>query len=80
MYHLRLHTNEIIEVASLTSASKALVYLRDKSGVTASEFYSTEGVGQVTMGNKLVAVVSYNGRVWEPTPSGRAGQIEVLGV
>ena len=53
---------------SLEEAQRGYVALRDRSGYGASQF----GFGEVfDEAGQLVATVSYNGRLWPPSPDGR---------
>jgi hypothetical protein len=53
---------KLVEVASLQEASRAVREYIEADGLGSSAW---EG-GEVTEGRKVVARVSYNGRVWPP--------------
>jgi hypothetical protein len=55
---------------SLEEAQRGYIALRDRTGYGASQF----GFGEVfDEAGQLVATVSYNGRLWAPSPDGRGG-------
>jgi hypothetical protein len=63
----RQHNN--FPVRDLSDASCVYQMERDESG----EGGSTFGPGKVSLDGKLVAIVSYNGRVWDPATHGKPG-------
>lgn len=54
-------SNQTIAVTSVEDAQEVYCKLREESGLGASTF----GRGMVRTGRKLVASISYNGRVWD---------------
>lgn len=52
-----------VAVASLKDARNAWIAYRDESGIGASGLKQHDG--KVFQGRKLIATVSYNGRVWD---------------
>lgn len=61
MYTLTIGRRLKTPVNSFEEASKVYSDYRDESGEGASTFQK----GSIKLGSKLVAEISYNGRVWE---------------
>ena len=62
-FHQVGHAPEHLPVANLAVASRVLVKIQDRRGLGASD--TSTGHGSVyNQQGKLVATVSYNGRVW----------------
>lgn len=60
MLTLKIGSRLTVKVADLTEASERYSEARDASGEGASTFRE----GRVFDGNKVVARISYNGRIW----------------
>jgi hypothetical protein len=55
----------VVEVSSVSEASRLVTEEIDEKGVGASAWYGP-GMGVVTRDGEMVARISYNGRVWLP--------------
>ena len=54
----------MLEVASIAEASKAIEAWRDRNGLGGGNM--AKRCGEITIGDRVVAEASYNGRVWTP--------------
>jgi hypothetical protein len=70
-----------VPVYSYADASKLTSTARDARGMGSEEWYGEwPDMGRIRKGDRMLARVSYNGRVWEKTSPGRPGEREVTGL
>jgi hypothetical protein len=58
---------DLVEVASFEEASELLQREIAEHGMGYHEWYDRQSVGAIRRGSRVVAKVSYNGRVWAPS-------------
>ena len=77
--HLRVHLNrrESVRVASFAEAARTILEYIRRNDLGSSGFYSGPSAGLIDRAGRIVANVSYNGRVWQGSDRFATNQTEI---